>query len=260
MARADLFDTSPDRIQPWMEAVSEILDGTILFVTHPTDGGDADAGPIIRLSPTQVIAYQLFNTARHTDADAQEGDAASNILIRAVAIDFDGEPETLTTISGSPGTPQFDTNMQYLTDNFPAGEAGLSVGYGGAGTTTTNNALPGILEVPIVLQSFGATPVGIVELHTHVDNTQGDTIGRNALSTQTISFAGSIGSASHILFRLDSWSFFPMIHTAPASLKWIYVTGDTVDADSADSPRFGLATLTGHTGTFDVDCRSVTVS
>jgi hypothetical protein len=253
MARADLFNFSEDAIKEWAQAVSEILGKTILFRTQPDGSGSADAGPLFRLNPTQVVAYDLFSATRHVESDANEGDAASVILLRGVSVDPSGESELLSTVSGGNGTAHIDTDMRYLIDRVVSGESGLSIGYHTTGGTNTGNTLPGIMQVPLSLNSFGETPDIIIEQHTHEDNDNGGTLGRLAFFTGTVSFSGTF-SIGTTLFELQPNPFFPMIHVSDPI--FVNMVGHTEDADNSDAPRFALIVTTGSI-TYDVDYRYV---
>lgn len=256
MSLADLRNTSPDSIESWARAISDVLGKTILFNTHPDGAGSAATGPLIRVNPTQVVAYELFSTTRHVDSDANEGDAASVTLFRAISVDPSSEPELFTTILGANTTAQLDTNMRYLIDSVTAEQAGLNITYHTSGGTNTGNTIPGILSVPLSLDSFGDVAPTIIEAHTHVDNSQGGTLGNGSLSTGVTSLAGSLSTGVRVNLTLQPRSFFPHIHvTQTATTSNSFMTPHNTDVSDADQPRMGL--LGPSTETYDVDQRYI---
>lgn len=258
MAFSDLLNVEETR--PWMQAVSDNLAHTLLFITHPTDAGSAKTGPVFALNPTQVVAYELFTAARHTKNDANFGAGGSNDLFRAASVDPFGKVELFTTLSGSPGTAQSDSGMDYLVDSPGAAQTGLDVTDRSGATITTDNAYPSIWYIYLNLPSYADSPTtAVIDLHTHESPTEGDTLGRNALFTGTINFSGSIAADQLVLFELQPHSFFPMFHQTPGgvnytgSYKGPTITGHNTSSD-ADHPRFGL-TNEGTGGIYEVNAR-----
>jgi len=88
-------------------------------------------------------------------------------------------------------------------------------------------------------------------------------IGQGELSTATVSLAGSVlGTAgTNVDIALTAYCFFPMIHnTQLSSSAPIVLTGHSVDAANADSPRFRFtrfATSKSGADTYDVDYRYI---
>lgn len=251
-----------ENLPVWMESMFEILGQKILFVTHPDDAGSADTGPLFRLKPTQVVAYELFSVARHTAADANEGDGSSVTIHRMISVDVNGDPELSGLISGSLGVGQADTNMPFLQDEVTVGAPQIDIGYNSDVGTTTDNTIPGIWAIPLSLDSFGDNPEVEIEAHTHEDNTEGGTLGSVAFIYTDTSFAGSIGAGTWVTFLFNAYSFFPMVHTTGARQSaglqgGPRLAGHDVDGASADSPRCALSTDALQDGTYDIDIRNI---
>jgi len=259
MARADLFNFGFDALPDWMLAVSDEMERTLLFVTHPTSGGSATDGPLFQLRPSQVVAIDLFTTSRHTKADASVGLGASSDHIQGVSIDPAGEPSLFTTTSGAAGTSHTDTNMRYLIPDVVTGSPNIGVEDNGSGSISADNVYPGIMVMPISEEDFLTVPTETVAIHDHTDSDGGGTLGNNAFLTDTESFAGASTGVEWVVFAMQPRAFFPMFHS-DAGIGSFYLNGHNVDAASADSPRFGFWNLNDAAEVnYDVDYRFVDV-
>jgi len=78
-------------------------------------------------------------------------------------------------------------------------------------------------------------------------------VGQGELKTATVSLSGSIGDTNQVNITLNSYAFFPMIHTSGTASS---MQGHATDGASADAPRFAFSPTTyGGTETYDVDYR-----
>lgn len=146
-----------ENIPAWMEVVSQSLRQTLLFHTFPDSDGNAYTKPHWKLKQQHVVAYDFFTASRHVAADANEGDAASNNVIGAAYHGKAGGTSLFTTVSGTVGSLQADTNMLALVDYASEVEHGVGVGYDGSGgTTTTDNIMPGIWHLPLEIDGSGS--------------------------------------------------------------------------------------------------------
>ena len=81
-------------------------------------------------------------------------------------------------------------------------------------------------------------------------NIAASAIGRSQIANSVTTTAGTLG-AGGVLFALNNWALFPMVHAASTFQR---MTAHTTDGSSASSPRFRLVSTSGSFG-YDVDHR-----